>query len=254
MKDIAPAIKHMKQVERYADDYYSRFARVSSDLEKNLEILLTKKDITGSVDVAITKSEIDQILVESGYYDEVNSLLGDTYNGVLRESYQQYKEMYKDKFRFAEGSIARMDAMKQLDFGSLSAVANDLSTEVNRAVLGMQTGALTKPAAIERIKEILRINIGTTNSQGYAQTIVQDGIMSFYNTANTQLAIDNGLEYFKYSGTLIKTSRDFCVNHLHEIHTLDEWQEIADSEGVEPGPFVERRGGYNCRHHLVAVA
>jgi hypothetical protein len=216
--------------------------------------MIERGDITGAVDAAMIKAEVDRALVESGFYTESQDLIEAGYTEAMKGSYEQYKVMYRDKFRFSDSSMAKLDALKQLDFGRMGALAETLSMEVSRVVLGTTMGAVNKREAIERIRGILDKQIGGAKVAGYAQTFVQDGLMSFYNTANTQLAMDNGITQFEYVGTLIKTSRDFCVEHVGQVHTLEEWDRIAAEWDIPVGPFYERRGGYNCRHSLVGVA
>jgi len=60
-----------------------------------------------------------------------------------------------------------------------------------------------------------------------------------------------GLTSFIYYGSIIRDSRDFCVEHANKVFTEEEaralWQ--SDWQGKSGSdPFLDR-GGYNCRHH-----
>ena len=64
-----------------------------------------------------------------------------------------------------------------------------------------------------------------------------------------------GLTSYIYYGTIIRDSRDFCVEHVNKIFTEEEARELwqRDWQGKSGSdPFLDR-GGYNCRHHWQPV-
>jgi hypothetical protein len=65
-----------------------------------------------------------------------------------------------------------------------------------------------------------------------------------------------GLTSFVYYGSIIRDSRDFCVEHADQVFTEEEaralWQQ--DWQGKSGSdPFLDR-GGYNCRHHWQPIS
>jgi hypothetical protein len=65
-----------------------------------------------------------------------------------------------------------------------------------------------------------------------------------------------GLTSFIYYGSVIRDSRDFCVEHVNQVFTEEEartlWQ--TDWQGKSGSdPFLDR-GGYNCRHHWQPIS
>lgn len=87
-------------------------------------------------------------------------------------------------------------------------------------------------------------------------TEAHDMVMDFDGVFTIHRAKQAGLKRFKYSGTLIANSRDFCVRHVGETYTEEEIRNIWSSQswsGKRAGdPFVVR-GGERCRHFFIPV-
>lgn len=94
------------------------------------------------------------------------------------------------------------------------------------------------------------------NLNRYATQIVQDSLMGFDGQFAKFRADQLGLTSYIYYGSLVRDSRDFCVENANKIFTEDEIREKWANEtwqGKAQGdPFVVR-GGYNCRHHFQPV-
>jgi hypothetical protein len=64
-----------------------------------------------------------------------------------------------------------------------------------------------------------------------------------------------GLTSYVYYGSIIRDSRDFCVEHANKVFTEEEARQLwqNDWQGKSGSdPFIDR-GGYNCRHHWQPV-
>ena len=94
------------------------------------------------------------------------------------------------------------------------------------------------------------------NLNRYATQIVQDSLMGFDGQFAKFRADELGLTSYVYYGSLVRDSRDFCVENANKIFTEEEIREKWANEtwqGKAQGdPFVVR-GGYNCRHHFQPV-
>ena len=110
-------------------------------------------------------------------------------------------------------------------------------------------------------KEVRQLLVGGIDKAGrplssHAKTITVTRFREVDSTLMQQKAVnDAGIEKFKYVGSLIKDSREFCRHRVGKVFTLEEieaWGDI-DFKGKKSGdPFVVR-GGWNCRHHLSPV-
>lgn len=94
------------------------------------------------------------------------------------------------------------------------------------------------------------------NLNRYASQIVQDSLMGFDGQFAKYRADEVGLTSFVYYGSLVRDSRDFCVENAGKIFTEEEIRDIWANEtwaGKAQGdPFVVR-GGYNCRHSFQPI-
>jgi uncharacterized protein with gpF-like domain len=91
------------------------------------------------------------------------------------------------------------------------------------------------------------------NMRKYANQIAHDSIMQFDGQFTKHKGQEAGINTYKYTGTNITTTRQFCRAYLNEIKTEEEWREIftgnwRGKSGSDP--FVNR-GGYRCRHSLI---
>ena len=93
------------------------------------------------------------------------------------------------------------------------------------------------------------------NMRRYATQIAQDSLMQFDASINIAVAKATGITKFKYYGSLINDSREFCRKHVGKTYTEEEIKEIwsADFQGKSPGDPLIVRGGYNCRHHWLPI-
>jgi len=94
---------------------------------------------------------------------------------------------------------------------------------------------------------------------GMYQTVsaeAHDMVMDFDGVFTLHRAKQAGLKRFRYSGTLVANSRDFCVQHVGKTYTEAEIRRIWSSQswsGKRSGdPFVVR-GGERCRHFFIPV-
>ena len=94
------------------------------------------------------------------------------------------------------------------------------------------------------------------NLNKYASQIVQDSLMGFDGQFAKYRADEVGLTSYVYFGSLVRDSRDFCVDHIDQVLTEEEIRDIWANEtwaGKAQGdPFVVR-GGYNCRHSFQPI-
>ena len=110
-------------------------------------------------------------------------------------------------------------------------------------------------ATVALIKRKLPGDVNTAASLAVKMETASDNIVRQYNGTFIQsLAERLGIRKYKYvGGRTIKTTRDFCKEHLNKIYSKKEIERIWNTQswtGKEPGdPFIVA-GGYGCRHYL----
>jgi len=89
------------------------------------------------------------------------------------------------------------------------------------------------------------------NMRKYAGLYAHDSVMKFDGQFVKYKADQAGIKQFKYAGTRIDTTRNFCARTMGRILTeqqaRDLWQNQRWKGKSGNDPFVDR-GGYRCRH------
>ena len=109
--------------------------------------------------------------------------------------------------------------------------------------------------AVDELKQSYGSTVTGANLAVYSGQIVQDALMGFDGQFAKFRADEIGLTSYIYYGTIIRDSRDFCVEHVNKVFTEDEARELWQQEWQGKSgsdPFLDR-GGYNCRHHWQPV-
>jgi hypothetical protein len=160
---------------------------------------------------------------------------------------RDFVELEKELRQTINGIYSKTDdreAQKLVDFVKQNKNKRSMQVRVDKAVQTLQS-------------KFGRDRAGE-NMRRYASQILNDGLREFDAQVNAKKALDAGLEYVKYSGDIIPTTRSICRNVINGVYskragnifTVDEVRKIwaTSWKGKKPGdPFIVR-GGYNCRH------
>jgi len=106
--------------------------------------------------------------------------------------------------------------------------------------------------ATERLQTIYGRDRLGNNFRRYATQMVQDSLMGFDGQFAKYRSDELGLTSYKYTGTTVRDSRDFCRRNVNRVFTEEEirntWSGQVWKGKAQGDPFIVR-GGYNCRHH-----
>jgi hypothetical protein len=104
-------------------------------------------------------------------------------------------------------------------------------------------------------KKFAGVNVGSSMNNTVKREM-HDKVMDFDAVFIKHRAEQAGLTKFKYTGSLVAESRDFCVRNVGRTFTKAEAQSLWSNQswkGKRNGdPFVVR-GGHNCRHFWIPV-
>ena len=123
--------------------------------------------------------------------------------------------------------------------------------EVNRLVNIANAGGSLAEDAIKELHAIYAADKLGNNMRRYATQMVHDSLMQFDASVVVQTGMETGATKWKYYGSIVNDTRDWCAQHAGKVYTEEEirllWQNnwVGKSSG---DPFIVR-GGYNCRHH-----
>jgi len=119
----------------------------------------------------------------------------------------------------------------------------------------LKTIALKKKLLVSLKQRFAGVNVGSSLNNT-VKAGMHDKVMEFDAVFIKHRAEAAGLTNFKYTGSIISGSRDFCIRNVGRTYTKTEAQSKWANEswtGKKSGdPFVVR-GGHNCRHFWVPV-
>lgn len=258
---------------------FARVVEMLNDLDKaNGRVKVTVKNLRI---IRKVRQELESIIISPQYkkkvelyeiaFDEVEELNKKYFSSVVGE--------FDPKALFEEIKINSIDAVKEnlLTTGIRANVVNKLSDILNQNI--------TTGARFEDLTDQVRIFLTDTKEGDgalvrYAKVYTIDALNQ-YNAQYTATATDDlGLEWYKYVGSLITTSRPFCKalidakkEGMEYIHRSQFAELLKGNINGKQVPIYEKtdlpsgmiagtnvfnlpinRGGYGCGHQLMPVS
>lgn len=240
-------LKRIKAVIGIADTYTKNLLSTASILEKNLLVAISKAQVGSIVDAALARAQIQNILIQSGYFDVVGSLVNDEFQNIIQMSYDTYLAKYGKSLQYSDLSLAKLDALKNNTLEAFTSLGDSQIQAAQKIFTNYQFGAIN----LEQATELLKDSVSSELTR-YASTMMSDAISQFSQDANTSLARDAGFNLFEYIGPIAYNTREFCIEHLGEVKTWEEWSQIVnEGDGGDGNPVTVSCGGYGCQHELV---
>lgn len=247
--------------EQLADQHEAQIKRTLADLEAR---------IVSDISKAVSKEDIITTQIAIQLRPNIRRYIEETYSTVADSNVRDYDQIvtsFMDEFgelnipdNFKTLTQVDLDTITQLKFQSFSGyeeIANRYLTEINANVY--QNAIAGKPFE-EMVKDIRGLITGDEDRRGrsmsgYASQIAHDSVMQFDGQFTVYKAKEAGLNKYKYTGTLVRDSRDHCRKHVGKTYTEEEIRRIWQGSWAgkaEGDPFIVR-GGYRCRHTWLPV-
>ncbi len=158
-------------------------------------------------------------------------------------------------FTQADASIVRQ--FQNDSFANLSFLGNETAANIGGIVYkGVIAGAPLK----DIVGDVRQTLIGKTGRSGkplssHATTIAEDQYMAIDAIMMKRKGDEVGIKKYRYTGSLIKDSRQWCIDHVGNVLTLKEIEDWDNQswQGKAPGSSFITRGGYRCRHRWSPV-
>lgn len=178
--------------------------------------------------------------IANGFLDTISNevyqsaLIGRSFNDMVKNIAGQINGIYQ---RSNENEINKLvDYIEKNRYSSSATIIEKVNSAKN--TLASKYGA----------------DILGNNMRKYSSQIAHDSIMQFDGQFTKYKADQVGIKQFKYSGTRIDTTRDFCARNIGEVFTEEQardlWANSSWKGKSGSDPFVDR-GGYRCRHSWV---
>ena len=278
-------INHAKIVEKLGDTHETRILGILTQLEDRIAALvLSAPLVDGKLsDLAWSlqaRAQIEQIFRET-FLTEADLLVRD-YDKVSASLATMFEE-YGGVFQLSDDILVNLKRVSFQGFQDIAStfadeLANELyqntltgrpidesirnvrqkingvymesdQAEVNRLVALAKKGS---EEAVEALHKVYAADRTGNNMRRYASQMVHDSLMQFDASLNVAAGKEIGAEKWKYYGSVIRDSREWCKKHAGKSYTEDEiremWSSSSWSGKASGDPFIVR-GGYNCRHH-----
>ena len=247
-------------LDKLINNHEAQIKKTLENLEE--EIISTISRATGgeliSTRIAIELRKDLKRHIQETYLTQADSMVRD-YDKIVNEFINEFGELnIPEKFKsLTKVDLDTINFLKTQSFSGFEDLANRYLTEISANVY---QNAIAGRSFRDMIKDIRGKITGEVDIRGrsmsmYAGQIAHDSIMQFDGQFTIHKSREAGLKHFKYTGTIVGGTRDFCRRHVG--NTYDEKQIRAIWTGNWAGkssgdPFIVR-GGYRCRHTWLPV-
>ena len=264
------------------DSSLTKFIDGLPDIQKRIyeKLLLLLKDLDlysdGSIKnnlvniqkIGKLKSELEKIILDKPYLKSVGTLLG-SYE-IIQEIQNEYFSTITTDFTPKKVfDVVKDQAIDQTAEGLTESGINANVIDPIKAILKTN---ITSGGSYADLAQQLRDEImGNDEIDGkllsYARTYATTAVNE-YSAQYTKIVTDDlGMEWFRYVGSLRKTSRPFCIALVEKDYVhVSEIPEIVKGhidgkdvslaglkDGTDANNFQVYRGGWNCNHQLSPV-
>lgn len=249
-KQILKDLDGLKIVDGKIEASKDSLAKINSILE-NLKRTLFGSDYLNA---------IKEFAGEIGSQAKLNNKILEQTIGTFEDS-----EMFK-----ATVERSQMNALLLLDEG---AVTNTLLQPIAQILTNSIVGNVSFQQAVATLRENM---VGEKSLLGgYSKTIIKDAFSISDRQYNQLISKENGVEFYRYDGGKLKTTRYFCCvrsNKIYHYKEISSWGskpslwnkgdatgcDKLNGGGMNPdtnsSTIFSYLGGYNCQHILVPIA
>jgi hypothetical protein len=222
------------------------------------------------------KNKIERFIIDKNYKDQLKD---------FAQTYTQIAGLQNQYFASFNAKFKPINTLQVLTKGAVASTLNNLTEAgINTGVIdginnilltNIQQGASMADMTRQLREEVLGNKDVPGSLHQYIGTYATTAINQFSAEYNKSISDDLGLEWYSYTGSLLTTSRPFCINavakrfiHISEFNTIlhgdfgdlgrihvNKKTHLPDGlmEGTTPDNFQRRRGGWNCGHQILAV-
>ena len=248
------SLQHESQIQRTLAELESQ---IISDIAEHKSLLtsevFTPEILRQKTAISIQLRNDFKKEFQTTFLAKSDSLIRD-YDQAVNEFMKDFGELnIPDKFKnLTKIDLETINALKTQSFQGFEEVANKYLTEINANVY---QNVIAGRSFEDMVKDISGKLTGLEDVAGrpmssHAGQLAHDSIMQFDAQFVKAKASSAGLTHFRYAGTAITTTREFCKRHIGQVYSEKKIRSIWSGTwtGKSSGdPFVVR-GGYRCRH------
>ncbi|TXH14438.1 MAG: hypothetical protein E6R03_09245 [Hyphomicrobiaceae bacterium] len=172
--------------------------------------------------------------------------------GKIRELFDERYEAIQEEFKATTGKAALLSNFTQQNLNTL--VDERLlmaSTYVTDYIGDIRSIVLESIVAGRKIKAREVLDTAEGRALANIETEVNTTLMAYQRALHLEKAEKAGTDKFLYVGPDDDITRPFCQEHVDQIFTRDEIDNMDNGTDLPVSLFC---GGYNCRHHWRPVS
>lgn len=272
LKTIQDALDNLEgSIPDIEKDIYARLLMLLKELKTNGANLANDaaSQVYNLKKIQSIKKELDKIILNPNYKESIANFattyaeiatIQNTYFTTLVDTFSPSKVL---------DEIANLNVQSTVD----SLTEAGIGSGVKDGIKEILRTNITSGGSYSDLTEQLRIYIiSDKDSDGellkYVRQTATDAINQYSASYTETISQDLGLDWFAYSGSIIATSRPFCITceEKYYIHR-SEFPSIVNGNidgkkvslagqipGTNENNFPIYRGGYNCGHQLIPIS
>ncbi len=233
--------KIIESLEQKQDRELNAFDKRMQKIYQNILDGATATAVQDIKDPLLYDKMFSQILISSGYYDEVNKFINSSYDVI----YKDIKAMLATggiTTTFDEKDLSKIASIKQMHFDRFGELTSSTINTMKKEILKYSLSNATHETIVSGIRESLQQSDLFKFSNTYATTLISEYSQSIIDL-KTQDTTDG---VWIYKGVLDSKTRPFCTCLLNKnSYYTDEQKATLQSD--------ERRR-WNCRHIFLKVS
>jgi hypothetical protein len=153
--------------------------------------------------------------------------------------------------KFTDFNVQMLEQLKLSTYEQFAEYGAKVQDSVAKAMYSNIVAGAPMSKLEGTIRRLLRDEVDAKGNSmaAHAKQMASDTIRQYHQETTLVKAEVAGITSFLYYGNAMKTTRDFCLEHMGNMYTreeIDSWDDM-DWDG-KSGPAMTHRGGYNCRH------
>jgi len=277
-------------LEKRVNDFSDAMPEVQRQAYK--EVLILAKDLDTASDgtikptlknvkmIAKIKQRLNEVILDGKYYKELDKVVS---------TYDQITKLQNAYFTSMVGEFTVPVVLAEVQKQSMEIIIESMGKEgMNAGVINRVRDILNKNVTtggkIDDFIEEVRIYLNDTPDgdgalKKYSKQIVTDALNQYSAQYHQLISDDLGFKFYKYVGTLVKDSREFCkkiieakkgcmpVIHISQFSELlagricGEQIHINKKSGLPDGlikgtntsNIFVNRGGWQCGHQIYGI-
>ena len=213
-----------------------------------------KFDIENLDNIDKVNEVIEEVLKEEGYYDKIKD-----YRQVFDDNLKDVINEYKS---FGTINTKDLKVFNNVAFDNFynNLAVNVTETNIKQPIKDALIQYIAGGGKYNDFKTTVKDILTTKKIEGNIDIVAREYATQYKRAQGQILANKFNVQYFKYSGTEIETTRCFCQQRIGNIYTKEEVESWADLKwngkikGTNKTNIFQVAGGFLCRHTIRPVS